>query len=195
VEVTGQINFNSHTDAVIAVAVALINTATPGNRHGRAYLPPTGTDLVDAINTALTSSRGDPTFLDAPQAEALAMTAGQLRQVFDHVSRGDLDAAAGAVNVLLTALRPTPYLDRHDGQPWHLHYHSSGNEAARSWAAGCTVGLAAVLGSDCASRLGVCSAPRCDRVYVDASRNGTRRFCCTACQNRVKSAAHRARTN
>ncbi|HEX8935998.1 MAG TPA: CGNR zinc finger domain-containing protein, partial [Pseudonocardiaceae bacterium] len=50
-------------------------------------------------------------------------------------------------------------------------------------------------GSDCASRLGVCSAPRCDRVYVDASRNGTRRFCCTACQNRVKSAAHRARTN
>ena len=32
-----------------------------------------------------------------------------------------------------------------------------------------------------------------DRVYLDASKNGTRRFCSTACQNRVKAAAHRAR--
>ena len=44
-----------------------------------------------------------------------------------------------------------------------------------------------------ADRLGVCSAPECDRVFVDVSRNGTRRFCSTACQNRVKAAAHRAR--
>ncbi|MFC6935784.1 CGNR zinc finger domain-containing protein [Actinomadura yumaensis] len=35
--------------------------------------------------------------------------------------------------------------------------------------------------------------PHCDRVYVDTSRNGTRRFCSTACQNRVKTAAFRAR--
>jgi predicted RNA-binding Zn ribbon-like protein len=195
VEVTGQINFNSHTDAVVAVAVALVNAATPGTRHGRPYLPPTGADLVDAIDIALTPGRGHPTLLDEPQTQALAMATEQLREVFDHVSRGDLDAAADTVNSLLTALRPTPYLDRHDGQPWHLHYYSSGNESARSWAAGCAVGLATVLGSDCATRLGVCSAPRCDRVYVDTSRNGTRRFCCTTCQNRVKSAAHRARTN
>ncbi len=194
-EVTGQINFNSHTDAVVAVAVALVNAATRGTRHGRPYLPPTGTDLVDAINVALTSGRGHPTALDGSQTQALAMTAGQLRPVFDQVTRGDLDAAAGTLNSLLTALHPTPYLDRHDGEPWHLHFHSPDNEPARSWAAGCAVGLAAVLGSDCATRLGVCSAPCCDRVYVDVSRNGTRRFCCTACQNRVKSAAHRARTS
>jgi hypothetical protein len=30
-------------------------------------------------------------------------------------------------------------------------------------------------------------------VYVDTSRNGTRRFCSTSCQNRVKAAAFRAR--
>jgi predicted RNA-binding Zn ribbon-like protein len=33
----------------------------------------------------------------------------------------------------------------------------------------------------------------CDRVFVDVSRNGTRRFCSETCQNRVKVAAHRAR--
>ncbi len=50
-----------------------------------------------------------------------------------------------------------------------------------------------VLGSELHGRLGVCTAARCDRVYVDLSRNGTRRFCSTACQNRNKAAAFRAR--
>ncbi|WP_405008879.1 CGNR zinc finger domain-containing protein [Kitasatospora purpeofusca] len=55
--------------------------------------------------------------------------------------------------------------------------------------------LAEARGSRFASRLGVCSAPACDRAYVDVSRNGIRRYCSTACRNRVKSAAHRARTH
>ena len=50
-----------------------------------------------------------------------------------------------------------------------------------------------VLGSSAHDRLGVCSASACDRVYVDVSRNGTRRFCSIACQNRVKAAAFRER--
>ena len=55
-------------------------------------------------------------------------------------------------------------------------------------------GLATVLGSEVHDRLGVCTAPRCDRVHVDVSPNGTRRFRPTACQNRVKTAGFRART-
>jgi len=50
-----------------------------------------------------------------------------------------------------------------------------------------------VLGGEMPDRLGVCTAPRCDRVFVDTSRNGTRRYCSTSCQNRVKTAAFRAR--
>jgi predicted RNA-binding Zn ribbon-like protein len=50
-----------------------------------------------------------------------------------------------------------------------------------------------VLGSEESGRLGVCTAARCDRVYVDISRNATRRFCSTTCQNRVKAAAFRER--
>ena len=45
-----------------------------------------------------------------------------------------------------------------------------------------------------AGRLGVCAAERCDRVYVDLSRNGAKRFCSTACQNRAKAAAFRVRS-
>jgi len=85
-----------------------------------------------------------------------------------------------------------PRLDRHDGEPWHLHFHGAEDTPATGWAAGCATGLAVVLGRDQQDRLGVCAAPRCDRVYVDTSRNATRRFCSTACQNRVKAAAFRA---
>jgi len=86
-----------------------------------------------------------------------------------------------------------PQLDRHDGEPWHVHFHGAEESLAEGYAAGCATGLAIVLGSEARDRLGVCTAPRCDRVYVDTSRNGTRRFCSTSCQNRVKAAAFRAR--
>jgi len=49
------------------------------------------------------------------------------------------------------------------------------------------------VGTGQADRIGTCSAAACDRAYVDVSRNGTKRFCSTACQNRAKTAAFRAR--
>jgi predicted RNA-binding Zn ribbon-like protein len=112
--------------------------------------------------------------------------------VFDAVAAGHTDAAAGLVNDMLASTGARPRLDRHDGEPWHLHFHGAEESLVTGWAAGCATGLALVLGIDLGARLGVCTAPRCDRVYVDASRNGTRRFCSTACQNRVKAAAFRA---
>jgi len=85
-------------------------------------------------------------------------------------------------------------LERHDGEPWHLHFHSADETSmVKGWQAGCATGLAIVLGGELYDRLGVCTAPHCDRVYVDTTRNGSRRFCSTACQNRVKAAAFRER--
>ena len=117
-----------------------------------------------------------------------------MRPVFELAAVGDVDGASAAVNELLARYQPTPYLERHDGEPWHLHFHGRGGTDRSEYGGGLSVGLATVLGSEYPDRLGVCQAPACDRVYVDVSRNGTRRFCSTACQNRVKAAAHRART-
>jgi predicted RNA-binding Zn ribbon-like protein len=116
-----------------------------------------------------------------------------LRLVFADVAAGRLDQAAEQVNGLLAENGARPMLDKHDGEPWHLHFHGATDALTTGWKAGCATGLAIVVSSDLYGRLGVCTAGRCDRVYVDTSRNGTRRFCSTACQNRVKAAAFRAR--
>ncbi|MEU8196666.1 CGNR zinc finger domain-containing protein [Microbispora amethystogenes] len=187
------VNFNSHTDAVVVIAVGLVNALTAGEARGRPYEPPAVGARAEVVAEILDAGRGGAVAIGEAEAGELAETARALRGVFEAVSRGDVDTAARTVNRLLAETDARPHLDRHDGEPWHLHFHGAGGTLAGNYAAGCATGLAVVLGSDLHDRLGVCTAPHCDRVYVDTSRNGTRRFCSTACQNRVKTAAFRAR--
>ena len=180
-------------DTVVAVAVRLVNTLTAGEARGRSYAPPSGGDLPAAVTGALRGARRETRDVTPDEAAEFGMIAGALRAVFDAVAGGRLDEAAREVNALLAITGARPRLDRHDGEPWHLHFHGADDSLVTGWAAGCATGLAVVLGSELYGRLGVCTADRCDRVYVDTSRNGTRRFCSTTCQNRVKAAAFRAR--
>jgi len=186
-------NFTSHIDAVVTVAARLANALCPGQARGQAYRPPTGPRLQAAVTEALRAARADSRAVTAAEAEQFRRLAESLRAVFAAAASGDQDTAAARVNALLADTGARPRLDRHDGEPWHLHFHGREDSLLHGWAAGCATGLAVVLGSDLHGRLGVCTAPRCDRVYVDSSRNGGRRFCSTACQNRVKAAAFRAR--
>jgi predicted RNA-binding Zn ribbon-like protein len=116
-----------------------------------------------------------------------------MRVVFESAHAGDTDRAATEVNALLLDTNARPQLDRTGTLGWNLHFHGADDSLSNGWAAGCAAGLALALGSDLAGRLGVCAAPACDRVFVDASRNSKRRFCSPQCQSRVKAAAHRAR--
>ena len=190
--VTGQVDFGSHTDAVVAVAAALVNAATPGHRRGREYQPPVGAASPQhwamPCGTAATAV-GDP---GGRTADALGPARARGAAGIHRRRRRGIDRAVSTVNDLLGRYRPVPYLDRHDGEPWHLHFHGPPGPDPSEWGGGVAVGLATVLGSEYADRLGVCQAPACDRVFVDVSRNGTRAFCSTACQNRVKAASHRA---
>lgn len=185
-------NFNSHTDRVVATAVALVNALTEGERRGRPYTPPDAPARAAAAEDALRGISRRPEIRER-DLDGLAAVARELRAVFEAVAAGDVDAAARQVNRLLEETSARPRLERHDGEPWHVHFHGTAGTLAAEWAAPCATGLAVVLGSELHDRLGVCTAPHCDRVYVDTSRNGTRRFCSTACQNRVKTAAFRAR--
>jgi predicted RNA-binding Zn ribbon-like protein len=188
------VNFTSHVDGVVAATVELVNALTPGEAHGRAYSPPAGPEAIAVVSAALRVGAPTSRAVTAAEAAEFGPVARALRAVFEAQAAGQTDLAAARVNDLLDGTGARPYLDKHDGEPWHLHFHGRDSSPVTGWAAGCATGLAVVLGSPYDGRLGVCSAPRCDRVYVDTSRNGTRRFCSTACQNRVKAAAFRART-
>jgi predicted RNA-binding Zn ribbon-like protein len=187
------VNFSSHVDIIVTAAVRLVNALTPGQAHGRGYPAPRDDELAAAATQALEPYRAGGRDLTFAEAAELREAALAVREVFEAVAAGQVDDAAELVNALLLSTGARPMLDRHDGEPWHLHFHGADDTLANGWAAGCVTGLAVVLGSDLGGRLGVCTAERCDRVYVDTSKNGTRRFCSTACQNRVKAAAFRAR--
>jgi predicted RNA-binding Zn ribbon-like protein len=187
------VDFTSHVETIVTAAVNLVNAVTPGEAHGREFDQPAGEELRLAIGEALRAGKPRAPAVTEQDAADLIVVAGWLRVVFDAVHSGDLDAAALTLNALLAETGAHPQLDRHDKEPWHLHFHGKTDTLAQGWAAGCVTGLAIFLGTDMHNRLGICTAPRCDRVYVDVSRNGTRRFCSTTCQNRVKAAAFRAR--
>ncbi|WP_181786321.1 CGNR zinc finger domain-containing protein [Streptomyces phytophilus] len=181
--------FDSHVATLLDVSAALVNTLTDGTARGRPYTAPRDGDLPTAVTAALPGeARVEPA-----AAAHLARTADQLRAVFEAVEDHRIDAAADRLNTLLRTTGARPQLDRVPGEPWQVHFHGADDTLAVGWSAGCATALALALGSDLAGRLGVCQAPRCDRVYVDTSRNAARRFCSTACQSRVKAATFRAR--
>ncbi|MQA01389.1 MAG: CGNR zinc finger domain-containing protein [Streptosporangiales bacterium] len=185
-------DFNSHMDAVVRVTVDLVNVATPGEARGRPYPLPAGDALLDAVAGALAATSSPnrrQTAPDRADVDDLVALAARLRTVFEAVAAADLDTAAGTVNRLLADSGARPELSKHDGEPWHLHFHGTDGSLVGGWTASCATGLAVVLGGEYAERLGICSAPSCDRAYVDTSR----RFCSTACQSRVKAAAYRER--
>lgn len=184
-------NFDSHIFTTLTAAVALVNRLTPGQSGGTAF--EVSPDLAGATADALGDDGRHRPAVTAADAKYLAAVAGRMRVVFAAAHGGDMDRAAKEVNALLLDTNARPQLDRTGAPGWNLHFHGADDSLANGWAAGCAAGLAMALGSDLAGRLGVCSAPACDRVFVDASRNSARRFCSPQCQSRVKAAAHRAR--
>ena len=187
-------DFGSHIGSTVLTAVELVNGLTAGESSGRPHPAPAVEQATDLLQRTLhgrqTAAHGRPSEEETRHFMAIAT---DLRAVFTAVADGDHDRAAVTLNRLMSGWHAMPTLSRHDNEPWHLHFHRPEAPFAEGWAAGLATGLAFVLGSEHADRLGVCSASACDRVYADTSRNGTRRFCSITCQNRVKAAAFRAR--
>ncbi len=96
------------------------------------------------------------------------------------------------LNELLALARPRPYATDHDGE-LHLHYARPDAPALEQLTTTVAMGLSQVVVQHGWQRLGVCSAEGCDNVYVDTSRNASRRYCSNTCASRSTVAAYRAR--
>lgn len=101
--VAGQVMFDSHVVRLLDASVALVNALTDGSARGRPYTAPRGAESAPAIVAALPPAGTDPDAIGPAQADHLIATAWRMREIFEAVDAGDLDAAAATLNVLLRA--------------------------------------------------------------------------------------------
>ncbi|MEU4215481.1 CGNR zinc finger domain-containing protein [Actinoplanes sp. NPDC026623] len=116
-----------------------------------------------------------------------------VRPVLRALLTADRDGAAEVINDMLAEARPVLRLVRHDGIDWHIHAVSADEPLARRVVVEAAMAMADLVRGDEMSRLAVCADESCDGIVLDLTRNRSRRFCSTACANRVAVAAYRAR--
>ena len=156
------------------LAVRLVNTAGGGGENGDRLASLDGLrDLVadrEHLNKGIT--RND--------LEALRALRTEFRAFFVACSEGDGEDAAAQLNALLIQHPVHPQLSGHDGQAWHVHYTESGSVADK-YSAGATMGLAVVLSDLGIDRFGICHAPGCGGVFIDANGDSGRAYCSEKC--------------
>ena len=102
------------------------------------------------------------------------------------------EAFAAAVNPLLARARGGWRLATLPGGDWALEPADAPPQALADWVAARTArGLTELAMAYGIERLHVCAADDCLRAVVDASRNGTRRYCSRTCATRVNVRRHR----
>jgi predicted RNA-binding Zn ribbon-like protein len=166
----------------VALAVDLLNTADV------LVTPPELLADPAALRRLLQrhALQGEP---DDADIHAVRTVRGNLRKAFTAADEG---AAADALNELLRHAGATPQLER-DESGWQFVYRPARPSIAASVAAAAAVPLLEAIRDGDWERLGSCEAAPCSRVFVDRSRNRSRRFCSGTCADRFAQAAYRRR--
>jgi predicted RNA-binding Zn ribbon-like protein len=195
IPITGQQSFDGYVADFLGFALRLVNELATGLAYGHAQDPPTDPAVqLAVIDDALADHEAIHTAPMGPDdAAELTAAVHRLRTAVDACMDGEPLDAAQVLNDLLTESRAVPNLHARPGRPLVLAFHSVGDSPVTSHIGDMAASLALIIGTGRAGRLGRCTAERCDRVFYDTTRNGSRRFCGVGCQNRVKATAYRAR--
>jgi predicted RNA-binding Zn ribbon-like protein len=172
-------NYDTYGSTAVELAIELANAERDDPEWARTFL-----DTHDDWFTPGTSLD-----LSGDEAARAAETAELVRAVA--VARTQPEVLS-RLNELLALARPRPYATDHDGE-LHLHYARPDAPALEQLTTTVAMGLSQVVVQHGWQRLGVCSAEGCDDVYVDTSRNASRRYCSNTCASRSTVAAYRAR--
>lgn len=166
-------------------AVELVNTHPGASRSGTDELS-SPAELI-----ALVTSVGYTGRFDRDEAELAEVVA--TRQLLHDVWELSRDDAVPVVNDMLRDAAALPFLVRHDGLDWHLHATEASAPLAERIRVEVGLALFDAIRSNEWSRLRSCAAEDCTGIFVDLSRNGSKRFCSVRCSNRVNMIEHRAR--
>jgi predicted RNA-binding Zn ribbon-like protein len=128
--------------------------------------------------------------LDAAELDAIRSIRPRLRELWTL----DRDSAVPLVNAMLHDSNAVPRLVRHDAYDWHIHATPDDGPLADRILIEAAMAFVDVIRADAYERIRVCSADDCGAVYVDFSRNGSKRYCDTGnCGNRMNVNAYRQR--
>jgi predicted RNA-binding Zn ribbon-like protein len=172
-------NYDTYGSTAIELAIELANAERSDPGWARAFL-----GSHDDWFTPGTSFELSP-----GETHRAATTAQLVRAVAQAQTQDDV---LTRLNELLALARPRPYATDHDGE-MHLHYARPDAPVLEQLTTTVAMGLSQVVVQHGWERLGVCSAESCDNVYVDTSRNASRRYCSNTCASRSTVAAYRAR--
>jgi predicted RNA-binding Zn ribbon-like protein len=188
------VDYDTYGSNAVELAIDLAN-ADRGEATGNAAAETAGQDGADGWATSFLGSHAEwftpGTVLAVSHRDAarVAGTAALVREVALATTRAEV---IEKLNALLGLARPRPYATDHDGE-LHLHYAEPGSSAVEQLTTTVAMGLSQVVVQHGWERIGVCSAEGCDNVYVDTSRNASRRYCSNTCASRSTVAAYRAR--
>jgi predicted RNA-binding Zn ribbon-like protein len=155
-------------------------------------------DLVDVHALEMFLDKHD--VIPRPKISAGDLAAVQalrprLRAVWQVSGSGQAQVLAVLINDLLRGADARPLLVDHGGG-WGWHLHVTGPDAAMQdrLAAQAAFAFADLVRLREEDRLRCCEAPDCAAVFVDLSKNQSRRYCDTGnCGNRQHVAAYRER--
>lgn len=184
-------SFDSYSDTGLFVAVRFANELAGGRVNAACRSEQT----KEWLATARDILKVDPPSerrLRRADIPGLINLAAELLDIFSALDSGALDRAARALNRLLAVHPAPPHLAKEAGV-WRIHHHPCNAPVLAMWTSICAEAVARCLADGNSQRIGQCAAEDCRRVFVDTSKNGTRRFCSPSCQGRIKMRAFRAR--
>jgi predicted RNA-binding Zn ribbon-like protein len=106
----------------------------------------------------------------------------------------DRNNAVPIVNAMLRDGHALPQLVIHDHFDWHIHATEPDAPLAMRMLSESAMAFVDVIRADAWDRVRMCAADDCESVYVDFSKNGSKRYCDTGnCGNRMNVIAYRRR--
>ncbi len=179
-------DFSHYSDQPVQMAVDLVNTLDAVSGDEKLVSAENVTDFIRSRDSDWCKPGWKAAESDLHEVRALR---SRLRKVFDAV---DETEAAEVINSVLSDVGAVPRLSLH-GEGAHLHFETDADSPARWLGAVTAMGLTVAMIEGGYERFGKCSSSTCEDVFVDSSRNRSRRHCSETCTNRENVAAHRAR--
>ena len=178
-------HFAPDTELTLDFAVALADTMPTASRSGEDELV-TVAQLDALVDQWTWSGRRDHDERELAEVR-------EIRDLLPQLWTLPTDDAVVIINRMLADARALPHLYRHDGFDWHLHGTEPDAPFAERVRVEIALALVDVIRSGETRRLRVCEADDCEGLFIDMSRNGSKRFCSVRCGNRMNMVAFRER--